>query len=86
MDFGHGFIIILFVLFLYFGYKDDFNRDIIGFVLTIIGVISFIIGYMLKDDDSSIIAYIIGSILFSIGQYLRVIIRKRSENSRSKIN
>lgn len=40
---------ILFLLFLYFGYRDDYRRDKKKFIYTVLGVFGFIIFFLLRQ-------------------------------------
>jgi hypothetical protein len=48
-------IITAITLSLYFGYKDDYKRNKKGFVITIVGILSLGIGFILLNNYNSIV-------------------------------
>ena len=74
---GHLLLPIVMCLLLYLGYKDDFERDKKGFVFTVIGVLAFGGAFFLLSQYSSLLAYLVGIVLYAISQYLKQVLRTR---------
>ncbi|MEL6655322.1 MAG: hypothetical protein AAFY48_16195 [Bacteroidota bacterium] len=75
----HLLLVIAILLFLYFGYRDDFKRDKKGFVFTVIGVLAFGAAFILLNSYNSLIAFSAGIVLYAISQYLKRRLRDRTE-------
>lgn len=64
-------IITAITLFLYFGYKDDYKRNKKGFVITIVGILSLGIGFILLNNYNSILAFLAGATFFVFSIYFK---------------
>jgi Kef-type K+ transport system membrane component KefB len=51
-------IVLVFVAFLYFGYKDDFNRNPGAFIYTILAVIFIFVTFGLANRSSTIAGFL----------------------------
>ncbi len=59
------------IVFLYFGYKDDFKRNKSEFIYTIIGVFIFMISFYLIELQDTKIGLVIGIALFAISFFIK---------------
>ena len=55
-------VVSVFVAFLYFGYKDDFNRNPGAFIYTIFAVIFIFVTFGLANKNSTIAGFLILSV------------------------
>lgn len=68
------------MLFFYFGYKDDYKRNPKEFILTLIGVILSIIGFVILDTCNTIIALIVGMGMLSGSNVMKKKIQRNNKN------
>lgn len=64
-------IVLGLIVFLYFGYKDDFKRNKSEFIYTIAGVLIFMISFYVIETYDSVIGLIIGILLVVISLLIK---------------